>query len=318
MTKSYSAQLVTMQTNEEENAVVTGIMHSSRLGIFDGKKVVIHKMNNITDEILSWVQENVRFCNSCPCTITDAWNSHDSANLTCQPHFVKKFPQDIDEHCPEMLTDDIIEGIRLINMKHQDVATFTIDSIYPYKSLREVDFSFNNLTELKKIEYEHEMYVSLGDLSMEFNFSHNQIEKISDGLFDNFMGNDYFSNVKVDLSSNPKSTILTQSPIIHHWMDGFGYNGHLGNFTTYFGNEYEVRTILDKICRHPAITSFTCNDCCHEQKEDNVLICDDWLGHYLKVDAGTWPTITAITTESYGISWIYQRCWFAKKFKVSC
>ena len=80
-----------MQMNDEGKTVVTGIVHSSRLGMLDERKVIVHKMNNITDEVLSWVQDNVRFCNSCPCTISQ-YRGHENTNLTCQPHFVKKFP----------------------------------------------------------------------------------------------------------------------------------------------------------------------------------------------------------------------------------
>ena len=234
---SYSAQLVTMQMNDEGKTVVTGIVHSSRLGMYEERKVIIHKMNNFTDEVLSWVQENVKFCNSCPCTLANF-------KISCQQHFLKKFPQDIDDHCPGLLNDEI----KIIKMKHQDVATFDIESIYQYSELQEVDFSFNNLTELVQND---KTLTFPWFTNVTFNFSHNRIEKITDGFLDNFMGLQ-----SVDLSSNPKTTIFTQSPIIAFWKG----NGKItrGNFTTYFGNEKEVRPILDNYCNSPNIRWLNC------------------------------------------------------------
>ena len=223
-----------MQTNEEGNTMVTGIMHSSRLGMIRNKKVVVHKMNNITDEVLSWVKNNVKFCDYCSCTLVVDTRSE----ISCQPHFVKTFPQDIDDHCPGLLNDEIDN----IVMKHQDITTFTLESVLRFKNLRELDFSFNNLTELPQIDKPFKFHHS--DSWVHFNFSHNLIAK-TNGFFD------MFRKVEgVDLSSNPTTTIFTQSPVIANRIQ-HGYI-ELGNFTTYFGNENEVRPILDKYCTHRA------------------------------------------------------------------
>ena len=230
-----------MQTNEEGKTVVTGIIHSSRLGMLRNKKVVVHKMNNITDEVLSWIQDTVKFCNYCSCDLSVIGRPllaifHEKKDLiNCKPHFVKTFPKDIDDHCPGLLHDEI----GYIDMKHQDITTFTLESILRFKYLRALDFSFNNLTELHQIDETFEF-----DRLYRFNFSHNQIVK-TDGFFDKFMDIE-----EVDLSSNPTTSIFTQSPVIANRIQ-YGYI-ELGNFTTYFGNENEVRPILDEFCTHHA------------------------------------------------------------------
>ena len=305
---SYSAQLVTIQSNDEGKSVVTGINHSSRLGMYGERKVIIHKMNNITDEVLSWVQENVKFCNSCPCILDKRnlvfgfFSYLNIETISCQPHFVKKFPQDIDDHCPGLLHDELF----FIDMNHQNVASFTMESFLQFKHLWAVDFSFNNLTELPKID--KEIRIPFKHL----NFSHNRIGKIDDGYFDNFM-----NIVVVDLSSNPKTTIFSQSPIIAHRMRE-DYT-HYGNFATYFGNETEVRRILDKFCIDPVsplgISIYPANPAshwqgkvdCNDPKEDDVLLeC-----HKIR-------TYNQDSNHQY-YNLIYRRCWvqLSPKFQVN-